>query len=68
MIAIIDNMKILLSQIMYNKNISMRQLPIMTGTLKYTIKHIIDKNFNAYDNKDEPLKMRMRRRWCFILS
>lgn len=48
-------MKILLDEIMYNKNISVRQLSIMTGIPKSTISDIMNEKYSPTLNNAELL-------------
>ena len=56
-------MKILLSEIMYNRNISVRQLSIMSGISKSTINNIMNGKYSpTMDNMEllaKALKMRI---------
>lgn len=50
-------MKILLGKIMYNKNISVRQLEIMTGISRSTINNIMNERYSpTMDNMEKLAK------------
>lgn len=50
-------MKILLGEIMYNKNISVRQLEIMTGISRSTINNIMNERYSpTMDNMEKLAK------------
>lgn len=51
------NMKILLGEIMYEKNISVRQLEIMTGISRSTINNIMNERYSpTMDNMEKLAK------------
>lgn len=52
-----NTMKILLGEIMYNKNISVRQLEIMTGISRSTINNIMNERYSpTMDNMEKLAK------------
>ena len=54
---IVIHMKILLDNIMYNKNISVRQLSNMTGISKSTINNIMNEKYSpTLDNLEQIAK------------
>lgn len=52
---IIDSMKVLLDQIMYERNLTVRQVSIMTGVPKSTISDIVSRRISPRLNTLEQL-------------
>lgn len=55
-----SNMKILLDKIMYNRNISIRQLSIMSGISKSTINNIMNGKYSPTMNNMELLAIALK--------